>query len=102
MFTISLADLQACSACRLDYFMKKSNGQGVVEFPDGWQESNTMTITREDPVALFFLVSKGLIPVTVSEAAAAMSKVYGKTQLAAVIKSIKDSSTPAPPAPIAP
>jgi len=77
-FTLDLADIAACGPCDASYFTKKSGGKRTITYQDGWTTKDTERVIRENPIALLWLVSKQLIPVTFSEANAAIKSVLGE------------------------
>jgi len=77
-FTLELSKIAECDPCSVAHFAKKAKGLSSISYPDGWQASDTERVAKENGVALLWLVSKQLIPVTFSEANAAINKALGK------------------------
>jgi len=84
-FVLDRSALEACGACELSAFEKKSEGTHQIVYSDGWQGSDTARMARENPVGLLFLTMHSLIPVTGSAARAAIEKISGKSTLSTVM-----------------
>jgi len=95
MFKLDLSQITDHSACTTDHFFKKSNGATVIEYPNGWQESDSIRVAKESPVSFLWLVSKKLIPVGFLEASKLLDDVYGKDKSAVICKDFA-SAAPRP------
>jgi hypothetical protein len=76
-FTITLDSLRECGACSTAHFESKAGGALALDYPHGWQPADTERVAVENPVALLWLVSRRLVPVSFSQANAALRKVHG-------------------------
>ncbi len=80
-FAIKRAELERLRACDLAFFDKhgaRIRG-GAIEYPNGWTPQDTARVAKDDPIALLWLVSRGIVPVAPNAARAAVKQAHGKS-----------------------
>lgn len=62
--------LRDAGACNLDhYFDTTPNASnGVIDYPNGWQDADSVRVATEKPLALLWLARHKVIPITVVQA----------------------------------
>jgi hypothetical protein len=103
-FTIYLSDIAKCGPCDARYFASAVIADSVgavrtaqsITYPNGWQATDTERVVRSNPVALLWLVSKQLVPVTFSQANAAIKKVHGDDAAEEIRKAFAAGPNPTP------
>jgi hypothetical protein len=91
MFKLDLSQITENAACSADHFFLKSGGSTVIEYPNGWQPSDSSRVAKENPIALLWLVSKRLIPVGFSEANRILDETYGKEKATEIRDAFRDA-----------
>jgi hypothetical protein len=78
-FKLSRRKLKAAGACSLDYFFDAHPDahHGVITYPNGWTEAETLRLATDKPVGLLWLAQRGLIPVSYKKAKDKVKEVHG-------------------------
>ena len=91
MFKLELQNIADLGPCNLDHFHKKAKGALTLEYPNGWQRSDSLRVAKEHPISLLWLVSKRAIPVGFLEANTLLDEVYGKDRASEIRDAFKQA-----------
>ena len=79
-FSLNRSDLERHGACDMDFFDKHADRirGGKIDYADGWTDADTKRVAKDEPIALLWRTSRGLIPVGFLGARAAIKEAHGK------------------------